>query len=114
MNFEQEIQNWLSVDNQLKILNEKIKILRNKKTEITSNINNYVNDNNLYNNTIKINDERIKFGSTKVQSPLTFRYLEKTLNEIIKNENQVKQIIEYVKNKREINIVPEIKRYSNN
>ena len=51
---------------------------------------------------------------TKVQSPLTFKYLEKSLGEIIKNENQVKQIVEYIKNKREVKVVPEIKRFSNN
>jgi hypothetical protein len=45
---------------------------------------------------------------------LTFKHLETCLSEIIKNEEQVKKIIEYVKNKREVNYVPEIKRIYNN
>jgi dihydroorotase len=56
----------------------------------------------------------VKFANTKVIEPLTFRYLEKTLGEIIKNENQVKIIMDHIKQKREIKIVPEIKRFSNN
>jgi dihydroorotase len=45
---------------------------------------------------------------------LTFKYLEKTLGEIIKNESQVKLIMEHIKQKREIKVVPEIKRFSAN
>ena len=48
-----------------------------------------------------------------VPAPLTFRYIEKSLGEVIKNESQVKQIVEYLKNKREIKSVSEIKRFSN-
>jgi hypothetical protein len=46
--------------------------------------------------------------------PLTFKYLEKALGEIIQNESQVKLIIEKLKQKRNIKTIPEIKRYSNN
>jgi hypothetical protein len=77
-------------------------------------LNDYAKENNLSNATIQISDGKLKFASTKVQSPLTFKYLEKSLGEIIKNENQVKQIVEYIKSKREVKVVSEIKRFSNN
>ena len=70
--------------------------------------------NNLSNATVKISDGKLKFTNTKVQEPLTFKYLEKTLGEVIKNESQVKLIMEHLKQKRSIKIVPEIKRFSNN
>ena len=57
---------------------------------------------------------KLKFTNTKVPEPLTFKYLEKTLGEVIKNENQVKLIMEHIRQKREIKVVPEIKRFSNN
>jgi hypothetical protein len=114
MNFEQQIQQWVSIDNQIRIVSEKLKELRDKKNTLTANLNNYANNNDLNNAQIKISDGRLKFTSTKVPSPLTFKYLEKSLGEIIKNEQQVKQIVEYVKDKREFKVVPEIKRYSNN
>jgi dihydroorotase len=46
--------------------------------------------------------------------PLTFKYIEKTLGEVIKNESQVKLIMEHLKLKRETKIVSEIKRLYNN
>jgi hypothetical protein len=114
MSFEQKIQEWVAIDNQIRIYTEKIKDLRDKKMELTNTLNGHATKNNLNNATIQISDGKLKFTSTKVQSPLTFKYLEKSLSEIIKNENQVKQIVEYVKDKRETKVVQEIKRFPNN
>jgi hypothetical protein len=114
MSFENQIQQWVSLDNQLKHLNEKVKDLRDKRNNLEENITSYASENNLSNATVKISDGRLKFTNTKVQEPLTFKYLEKTLGEVIKNESQVKLIMEHLKQKRAVKIVPEIKRFSNN
>jgi seryl-tRNA synthetase len=114
MSFESQIQQWVSLDNQLKQLNEKVKDLRDKRNNLEENITSYASENNLSNATVKISDGRLKFTNTKVQEPITFKYLEKTLGEVIKNESQVKLIVEHLKQKRAVKIVPEIKRFSNN
>lgn len=114
MSFENQIQQWVSLDNQLKQLNEKAKELREKRNSLEQNITNYASSNNLSNAIIQISDGKLKFANTKVPEPITFKYLEKTLGEIIKNEAQVKLIMEHIKQKRNIKIVPEIKRFSNN
>jgi hypothetical protein len=114
MSFENEIKQWVQIDNQLKELNERTKILREKRNTLEKNITTYAASNNLSNSTVQISDGRLKFTNTKVPEPLTFKYLEKTLGEVIKNENQVKLIMEHIKQKREIKLVPEIKRFSNN
>jgi hypothetical protein len=114
MIFENQIKQWIQLDNQLKELNERTKDLREKRNNIEKNITSYAIDNNISNSTFEINDTRLKLTNTRIPEPLTFKYLEKSLSEIIKNENQVKLIIEHVKQKREIKIVPEIKRFSNN
>ncbi len=114
MNFEQNIQKWVAIDNKLKTLNEQVKELRDKRNELEGVIINYAEDNNLSAATIQISDGKLKFANSKVQTPLTFKFLEKSLGEIIKNEAQVKQIIDYLKENRETKIVPEIKRFSNN
>ena len=114
MNFEGQIQEWVSIDNQLKQLNEKVKNLREKRNSLEDNITNYVKDNNLSNATVKISDGKLKFTNTRVAEPLTFKYLEKTLGEVIRNDSQVKLIMEHIKQKRDVKIVPEIKRFSNN
>jgi predicted nucleic acid-binding Zn-ribbon protein len=114
MSFEQNIQQWVSIDNQIKLLNDKIYELREKKSQLGENITNYVEQNNLRNSTVQISDGKLRFVNTKVTSPLTFKYVEKSLGEIIKNHTQVKKIVEYLKEKRDSKVVPEIKRISNN
>ena len=111
MSFEQQIQQWVSIDNQLKILNDNIKELRDKKNNISQQINNQIE--NKY-TSIKISDGQLKFVKIKETQQLTFKYLEICLSEIIKNEEQVKKIVDYIKNKREIKYVSEIKRLYNN
>jgi hypothetical protein len=39
MSFEQQIQQWVAIDNQMKILNDNIKELRNKKNNISQSEN---------------------------------------------------------------------------
>lgn len=114
MNFENQVQQWIAIDNQLKQLNEKTRELREKRTTLSDNIANYASKNNLSNSNINISDGRLKITNTRVPEPLTFKYVEKTLGEVIKNEAHVKSIVEHLKNKRTIKTVTDIKRFSNN
>jgi hypothetical protein len=114
MSFEQHIQQWISIDNQMKQLTDKIKELRDKKNTLNDAIFNHVENSNLSNATVQISDGKLKFIKTKDTQQLTFKYLETCLHEIIKNEEQVNKIVEYIKNKRDVKYVPEIKRFYNN
>ena len=114
MNFENQIQQWVAVDNQLKTLNDKMKVLRETRNTLSSNITSYAEKNKLTNSTVNISDGKLKFVNTKVQAPLTYKFLEKTLGEVIHNEVQAKYIVEQLKDKRDVKIVSEIKRFSNN
>jgi hypothetical protein len=116
MNFENQIQQWVTVDNEIRNLNEKIKLLRDNRATLSENIIDYANNKNLANanSVIKISDGKLKFINTKIQEGLTFKYLEKSLAEIITNPAQLKQIVDHLKNGRTTKTVQEIKRYSNN
>lgn len=114
MSFEKQMEEWISLDNQIKLLNDKIKHIRDKKNGITKNILSYVEVNNLANSNIKTTDGHVKIVNTSISPPITFKYLEKCLLEIIKNESQVTKIIEYIKQRRDIKHSFEIKRFINN
>jgi hypothetical protein len=114
MSFENQIQQWVILDNQTRQLNEKLKELRDKKNQLATNITKYAENNEMFNSSIKISDGKLKFANTKVAEPLTYKYIERTLGEIIKNEEQVKSIMTYIKQRREHKIVQEIKRFSAN
>lgn len=112
--FENQIKQWVHIDNQLKELSDRTKELREKRNVLEKNITTYATSNNLSNSIVQIGDGKLKFANTKVCEPLTFKYLEKTLGEIIKDESKVELIMEHIKQKRTFKIVPEIKRFSNN
>ena len=56
MSFENQIQQWVQLDNQLKQINEKTKELREKRNILEKNITTYASSNNLSNATVQIND----------------------------------------------------------
>ena len=113
MTFQEQIKGWVSLDNQLKILNDKVRVIRDERNNIGEQITNYVETENLQNATVEISDGKLKFLNNKVIQPLSFKLLESFLNEIIYQE-QAKTIIKYIKTKREVKNVNDIKRsYTN-
>jgi hypothetical protein len=114
MSFEQQVQQWVTIDNQMKLLNDRMKELRDKKNTLSDNINEHIENSNLSNSSVKLSDGQLKFVKVKDTQQLTFKYLETCLHEIIKNDEQVNKIVEYVKNKREVKYVSEIKRLYTN
>lgn len=101
MSLEQKVQQWVQLDTQLKQYGEKVKELREKKQALTEQI--------LEAKTVTL-PLNVKVVETRVAETLTFKYLEKTLSQIIKNQDQVKTIIEFVKKSREIKVATELKR----
>lgn len=112
-NLEKSIQRWVELDNEMKLLNEQVKDLRTRKNDMEDKIIDYVSTHDMNNNVVNISDGKLKFCETKQTMPITLGFLEKCLGDIISNQNQVKQIMEYIKGKREHKVVPEIKRYYN-
>ena len=104
MNFEQEINEWINLDNEIKRLTEHITKLKDRKTNLHDKIISYAKHKKI---------DKLKYVLTNTFQPLTFTYVNKCLSEIIKNENQVKQIINYIKQKREIKVIEDIKRIYN-
>ena len=113
MDLSNYIQNWVACDNQIKAYSSKVKEIRSKKNELSEMIFDYAEKNNLENAVIEISDGKLKFQNVKQTSPLNFKFLEKCLNECIENEQSVKDIIKYIKSKREIKYYNDIKRSYN-
>ena len=115
MSFEESIQKWVSLDTQLRSLHDKTKQLREDKNKIEDGIIKYVDSHNLQNSVVKISDGKLKFTMVKQTNPLTLKYVEECLGKCIKNPEQVKLIMNYIKDSRNSKIIPDIKRfYANN
>ena len=112
--FDKQIQKWIELDNKLKKINSEIKTTREMKNDLEASIMETVNNKKLLNTTLSITDGRLRFIETKTSNPLSLTFIEQCLHEIIPNSSQVQHILKYIKEKREIKINPEIKRYYNN
>ena len=108
----ENVQKWVLIEGKLKEINERTKKMREMKTDIGKDICNYMTENKL-NNHIEISDGELRFFEKKEYTPLSFGYIEKRLHEIIADDEQVKLIVSYLKDKREVNTSLDIKRHYN-
>jgi hypothetical protein len=106
----QYIQKWVIVDNQLKILQDKIKPLRELKCKLTSEIHNILQETNSTHKIIEIPNEELKLIDKKEYSSLTFGYIEECMHQLIPDPEQVVFVMNYLKEHRETKHVPDIRR----
>ena len=111
--FDKQIQKWIELDNKLKKINSEIKTTREMKNDLEASIMDIVANKKLLNTSISTTDGRLRFIETKSSNPLSLTFVEQCLHELIPNALQVQHILKYIKEKREIKINPEIKRYYN-
>ena len=84
MSFEEKIKSWVSFDNQIRILNERARSLREERSKLGEEIFEYVETENLSNATVQISDGRLKCGDSTQTAPLTLTFIKKCLSECIK------------------------------
>ena len=111
MNFEDNIKQWVSLDNNIKKLNEQTKLFRKQRNDLTTNIITYASENNMQHAVIKITNGKLKFQNTKQTQPLTLKYIKECLQDMIANEENVTQIMDHIKQKRAVKYSNDIKRY---
>ena len=111
--FENNIKNWVNIDNQIKSLNEKARELREQRNELCEEILSYAGSNNLGNATVEISDGRLRFATSRSTAPLTLRFIQNCLEDVITDTESVGKIMKYIKSKREVRTSSDIKRYYN-
>lgn len=111
MSLEENIKQWVRVDDQIKSISDKVKELKEVKNKLEDNIIVYVEKNNLDNATAKITGGKLKFITTKQTAPLTLKYVEECLSKNIADKEQVNQIMTCIRDEREVKYTKDIKRY---
>lgn len=110
MSFEEQIKSWVSIDNQIKLHNEKLKQLRGQRNNITEKVTSYLEENSLEQAKIEITGGSIGFTQNRIVAPLSLKFVERCLKDVIANEGQVEQIMKYIKEKREIKYSSDLRR----
>ena len=113
MSFEDQIKLWVLKDNQMKLYLEKLRELRSERNSIGETLITYTQQNNLDHSIIQISDGKLKFQQVRVTAPLTLKFVQDCLYNCIDNSEDVKHIMDYIKNKRSIRHYPDIKRFYN-
>jgi hypothetical protein len=105
MEYKQIIDEWITMDDKINELRTQEKQIRERKAKLEAW---------LVSNADKIqNGNKIKVVQNNVIEPLTFRYLERVLCDIVQGDEKVTKIIGLIKEKREIKPELTIKRMKN-
>lgn len=108
--FAEDIKKWVTLDTQLKVVHEKTKQMREMKSDLQSRIYDYMAKANLLDKKIGIHDGELRFVEKKEQTTLSFGYIERCLGQILSEKEQVDYILQYLKEKRETQVVKELRR----
>lgn len=112
MSLENNIKEWVILDNESKNLNEKIKEIRDKKNNLSNSILEYCNEKNI-NPTINISDGRLKLISTQQGNIISLKFLLECFNEFFNDEKKADELLDFIKSKRTFTNVQSIKRIYN-
>jgi hypothetical protein len=108
--FQEDIKNWVTIDNSIKAVSEELKNMKRERSEISDNIFTFVESENLNSTTININNGTLKFGTIKQSNNLTLSYVKSCLEKCISNEDDVNSIMDVIRSSREVKVSSEIKR----
>ena len=113
--FKNTIKEWVSLDNQIKKVNDELRTLRDQRNSRAGNMINYVNTNSMGTPTVNISDGKLKFTTSRQTAPLTLKHVEECLKKCIADEKQVELVMNFIKETRPTKMIPDIKRtYSSN
>ena len=107
------IQKWVEVDNQLFLLQEKTKKMREWKKKLTEKITGELQEKGWENKIFEIPNGELKLQEKTEYSTLSFGYIEECLSELITDESQVDFVMDYLREHREIKTVMDIRRKKN-
>jgi len=108
--FIQSIKKWVALDNQLRVLNVRVKEIRDNRNTLTQQIHQYVEDNNLDYPSIEISDGELILCEKREYSSLSFTYIEQCLSKLIKEPSHVERILSTLRENRDCYLVPDIRR----
>lgn len=109
----ENIKQWVQYDNQLKLLTEKTREIREKRCEIQTSVIEELRSKNMEQTVIGIGaDKELKLVSKKEYPPLTYQYVERCLIDVIPNKEHVEYIMGYLKSHREIREIMELRTIS--
>ena len=108
--FTDHVKNYIVYDSQLKKMQEKTQEIRTKREHASRQIVQFLQTTGNAHKKVSVHDSDLKIVEKKDYSPLTFSFLEENLGKIMPDGKQVQQVIEFLKQQRQIKVSTIIKR----
>ena len=108
----QSVQEYSSIDDELEVLSVKQKILRKRKQDLEAIIIKTMREKNLETRTLKQGQHHFSIGTRKQYSALSFTYLETCFEELVPDDATRCNIMEYLRENREVRNIDELRKYS--
>jgi hypothetical protein len=113
MSFEDNVRQWTILDTKIRLANTQLREMRTARDNLSKSVCDHMKQTGIDKRKIEIADSKIEVSEKKEYSSLTMGYLEKCLSAIIQEQESVKHILQYIKDKREIKKSVELKRTFN-
>lgn len=112
LSLEDSVREWVRIDNQIKEKNDELKQMREKRSNVMNCLSEHLERKNMKHATIEINNGFLKLHKVKVQTPLTYKFIQQTLQSYIEEHGRldVDEIMEYIKEHREFKYIEDIRR----
>jgi hypothetical protein len=110
ISLEKYVQKWILIDNQLQMLQEKTKTWREWKKKLNDMIIENMTEKGIDHKILSIPNGELSVQDKREYSSLSFGYVEECLQDILKDDEKVQYIIEYLRDHREIKTIKEIRR----
>jgi septal ring factor EnvC (AmiA/AmiB activator) len=108
--FYKDLKEFYSLEKKQIIINEELNKIKNEKNKVKIKIINYMIENEISNKNIKIGNENLKLLQVKQIQPLSFKFLKDCLEECISNQDQIDELISFIKSKRSVKEYLDIKK----
>jgi hypothetical protein len=111
--FEDNVRQWTVLDTKIRLANSQLREMRVTRDNLSKTVCEHMKQTGIANRKIEIADSKIEVFEKKEYSSITMSYLEKCLSAIIQEQESVKHILQYIKDKREIKKSIDLKRTFN-
>ena len=110
MDLADNIRQWVAADNSLQVLSQRIKEVRDKKTQLTESILESEGGRQLTGRRVAISDGYLRFTTVDKVAPLTYGHVQRSLAQYMGSDAEAAAAVRFIKDNRSRSQAGAIKR----
>lgn len=99
LDFKENVKEWITLDDDIKTLNNALKERKKKKQELTPKVLDFMNEYEVHD--VKTTDGQLKFSKSLTSKPLNKKYLISRLGDFFKDYNKGEKAVEFIYENRD-------------